>query len=140
MKDREIVEHGTHEQLVVQKQNYYNMLQYHNQNQSKTEDTIPLISENDVKNSISYESPAKKIKKSSHPVESFAQKIIEDDSLYKFAGIKAYLHYLKAAGGYSLFGVLLIFFLIFGAGKQSTQVWLRFWLDDGDGKMVSNLI
>lgn len=133
LKDGEIVEHGSNEQLLVNKSYYYKMLQYHNQDKSNGEEAIPLIS---PPLTLDHDSPIKKVqKKSSIPVESFAQKIIEDDSLYKFAGIKAYLRYLKAAGGYWLFGILLIFFCVFGVGKQSSQIWLRQWLDAGDGNL-----
>jgi ABC-type multidrug transport system ATPase subunit len=138
MKDGQIAEHGSHEQLILRKSHYFNMLQYHNQKSSGgggEEESLPLIS-NETIQQLQSSSPTKKAK-TSLPVETFSQKIIQDDSSYKFAGIKSYLRYLKAAGGYTLFGILMSFFITFGVMKQLASIWLQRWLDAGDGRVVS---
>lgn len=134
MKDGEIVEKGSHAELVAKHSYYFNMLQYHQQKQSE-EDYVPLLRQDSIQTPV-HESPKKKLK----AAETFTQKIIEDNSEYKFAGIKAYLHYIRAAGGFLLFCLLLMFFLLFGSAQHSSQIWIRIWLDAGDGKMVSRAV
>lgn len=111
------------------------MLQYHKQNEAEGGETVPLISEETIQQLRS--SPTKKAKVSLH-VPTFSQKLIEDDSSYKFAGIRSYLLYLKAAGGYLLFGLLIIFFLAFGVAKQLPTVWLQIWLDSDERRKVGS--
>ncbi len=86
--------------------------------------------------SSSLSSPKKKTK-ATEQLESIVQKLTEDDTNYKFAGLKSYKIYLKSSGGYCFsFGVFMAF-AAFVFAQLFTQVWLQRWIDSGDGKYVS---
>lgn len=146
MKDGSVVERGTHAALMERREHYHNFLQYHTSSQHKDEskentpETEKASLENGFRRSSNQSSSSispKKKTKATEELESIMQKLTEDDTNYKFAGLKSYLLYLKSSGGYWFsLGVFLVF-AMFVFCQMFTQVWLQRWLDAGDGNSVS---
>lgn len=141
MKDGSIVERGTHSALVEKNDQYQNFLQFHHTDhsqQSTREDQNvngkPMLG-TIGRQSSSLSSPRKKTK-ASEQLESIVQKLTEDDTNYKFAGLQSYLIYLKAAGGYFFAFCVFVVFAGFVLSQIFTQVWLQRWIDAGDGLYV----
>ncbi|ODM91895.1 Multidrug resistance-associated protein 5, partial [Orchesella cincta] len=77
-------------------------------------------------------SPRKR-SKATEELENMVQKLTEDDTNYKFAGIKSYIIYIKSAGGYCFALAVFVAFLAFVFSQIFTKVWLQHWIDSGDG-------
>ncbi|CAL8122454.1 unnamed protein product [Orchesella dallaii] len=135
IKDGAIVEKGVHAALMDKKDYYYNFLQFHHQEKEKGNDELPnrdANSENQARKLSDTTSPRKK-SKATEELENMMQKLTEDDSNYKFAGIRSYIIYMKSAGGYFFaFGVFFAF-LAFVLSQIFTKIWLQYWIDAGDG-------
>jgi hypothetical protein len=138
IKEGEIVERGGHANLVQKKGHYYNLLQYHNQNEAEVETTLMTESERRQSSSVKS-SPRKKSLKPSLQIELLSKKLTEDDTSYKFAGFKSYILYLQACGGFFLPFLAFLFLLMFALARIFAAVWIQIWIDAGDGKMVSSV-
>lgn len=140
LKDGQIAERGTHTKLMEKKDLYFNLLQYHNQNEAESEDVDVLTDVKEERRRSGSTQPKRRPTKTALQIESFAKKISEDDSQYKFAGIKSYILYIRACGGYLFFGLVFLFLLLFGLTRLFASVWIQQWLDAGDGLVVNNIL
>ncbi|ODM95653.1 Multidrug resistance-associated protein 9 [Orchesella cincta] len=135
IKDGAVVEKGVHATLMERKEHYYNFLQFHNKDKENEElekqngDVNPIIQ---GRKTSDTPSPRKR-SKATEELENMVQKLTEDDTNYKFAGIKSYIIYIKSAGGYCFALAVFVAFLAFVFSQIFTKVWLQHWIDSGDG-------
>lgn len=137
------MERGTHSELVKRKEHYNNFLQFHHGQRradesfnSETTNGKPSLGSIGRKSSSLSSSPSKRTK-AAEELESIVQKLTEDDTNYKFAGLKSYLIYIQSAAGYCFATLVFLAFAAFVFCQLFTQVWLQRWVDLGDGNYVS---
>ncbi|CAG7725355.1 unnamed protein product [Allacma fusca] len=126
MKDGIVTEKGTHGELIKMRKDYYNLSLYaHNREETFTKDNDSPVKEQ------------RQVEKKVIIPENTNAKLDYDkdeDVEFKDSGLKSYLHFINAGGGYLVVIVVFILFLLFGLIRIFTSVWIRHWIDAGDGR------
>ncbi|XP_067143181.1 ATP-binding cassette sub-family C member 12-like isoform X1 [Centruroides vittatus] len=151
MRNGEISERGTHEELLTSNSEYSVLIQMLSKNKEK------LLEENE-KSKVELDSPIVDLKnspllnnKSFNKCENITSSmsdvadsdapdghISEKEPKNMSISLDTYKCYMKAAGGYIVCSLVLIWFLFYAALAAFSNWWLGHWLKQGNGNSSDN--
>ncbi|GLH12006.1 Multidrug resistance-associated protein 5 [Gryllus bimaculatus] len=122
MKDGVISERGTHQELVESKKDYYQMLQFDQVRDKKVvAENAAAMGDSCLNGEIIGDEAAGKLTS-------------EEEHNMSQTGFRAYLRYAQFCGGFCIMLLLLLLVLFFTLSRLASGIWLRKWLDEGDGR------
>ncbi|CAL4079407.1 unnamed protein product, partial [Meganyctiphanes norvegica] len=143
LNDGTLVEHGTHGELLMKKGNYFTMASFDStrdcQAQAETENAK---STEDIDLTTGIDNSEDKINDKIINKKKQASKgklIKEEKKSQGKLDNKIYTKLFQASGGCCVGILILIALVIFTLAKLFNVIWLRKWLDDGDGNMAARL-
>ncbi|XP_076037140.1 ATP-binding cassette sub-family C member 5-like isoform X2 [Oratosquilla oratoria] len=117
-----IVEKGTHAQLIAMEGDYYDMVG-------------PGRSSITAEEPVDSPPPETKEENKQEETEERDGKLIKAETKYEGSvNREVYLTFIKVSGGWCMAIIILLAIIIFTLARLFNGVWLKIWLDEGDGK------